>query len=394
MNLYFWLMRLPIVRPLLIVAVAAGTIGSVVAIQQPPITPQEVVRAISPPARPLPAEGSSASVTKFSFIAYGDTRGRQDGTALQYEHGMVVDAMLGTIKTLDATDAPVKFVLQSGDAVVNGGDAKQWNRSFVDLINRLTTGPGVPYFLAPGNHDVTSSADLNAPGRLNGLKNYLDAVSEFLPADGTARRLAGYPTYAFGYGNTFVVALDSNIAGDDRQFAWTKAQLAGLDRSRYINVIAFFHHPPFSSGPHGGPTLEAPSVALRARYLPLFREHHVRMTITGHEHFFEHWVERYQQGTNKYRMDHLVTGGGGAPIYTYQGEPALKDYLAAGATEKVALQHLVKPGTWAGDNPHHYVVVHVDGEDIQIEVVGVDWGRGFAPYRSSKAQLGDAGGKP
>lgn len=385
-------MGILVARPFLIFALATGAAGSFVAARQQAVTTPEVVRAISPPTRPLPTEHASAGVRKFSFIAYGDTRGRQDGTALQYEHGMVVDSMLATIKRLDATDSPVTFVLQSGDAVVNGGDARQWNRSFVDLINRLTGGAGVPYFLAPGNHDVTSSADLTTPGRLNGLKNYLDAVGQFIPADGTSRRLSGYPTYAFGYGNTFVVALDSNIAGDDTQFEWVKAQLAGLDRARYTNVIAFFHHPPFSSGPHGGPTLEAPALALRTRYLPLFREHHVRMTITGHEHLFEHWVERYEEGTSRYRMDHLVTGGGGAPLYTYQGEPALKDYLAAGAASKVALQHLVKPGVWAGDNPHHYLVVHVDGEDIRIDVVGVDWGRGFAPYRSSTARLMDGGG--
>jgi len=156
---------------------------------------------------------------------------------------MVVDSMLATIKSLDATDAPVKFVLQSGDAVVNGGDAKQCNRSFVDLINKLTSGAGVPYFLAPGNHDVTASADLNAAGRLNGLKNYISATDRLIPPDGASRRLAGYPTYAFGYGNTFLVALDSNIAADDVQFNWVKAQIEGLDRGRYTNVIAFFHHP-------------------------------------------------------------------------------------------------------------------------------------------------------
>jgi hypothetical protein len=34
-------------------------------------------------------------------------------------------------------------------------------------------------------------------------------------------------------------------------------------------------------------------------------------------------------------------------------------------------------------------VFHVDGERISIEVIGVDWGRGFSPYRSNTATLGD-----
>src|SRR5207247_2202755 len=127
--------------------------------------------------------------------------------------------------------------------------------------------------------------------------------------------------------NTFVLALDSNIAGDDTQLAWTTRQLEGLDRARYVNVVAFFHHPPFSSGPHGGAIVERAALLLRARYLPLFRAHHVRLVLAGHEHIFEHWVERYTDATGPHRMDHVVTGGGGAPLYNYQGEPDLREYV-------------------------------------------------------------------
>jgi hypothetical protein len=125
--------------------------------------PSGPVREISAPTRPLPEEDASAGITRFSFIAYGDTRGRQDGIGLQYEHSRVLDSMIGTIARLEGSAYPVRFVLQSGDAVVNGRDATHWNRSFVDLVNRMTSGAGVPYFLAAGNHDVTSAADLGSP---------------------------------------------------------------------------------------------------------------------------------------------------------------------------------------------------------------------------------------
>lgn len=355
----------------------------------------DVVREIAAPTHPLPEEAGSAGVTRFSFIAYGDTRGRRDGVELQYEHGLVIDSMIETIERLEKTDYPVRFVLQSGDAVVDGRDPRQWNRSFVDLVNRLTAGAGVPYFLAPGNHDVTSAMSLGAPGRIAGLRNYVEATSLLIPPAGAARRLADYPTYAFGYGNTFVLAIDSNIAADETQFDWIRSQLEGLDRRRYVHVIAFFHHPVFSSGPHGGSTLEPQTAELRARYEPLFRRHHVRMTIAGHDHVFEHWVERYQDSAGaSHRMDHLVTGGGGAPIYTYHGEPDLKDFLAAGAAEKVELEHLVRPGAHAADNPYHYVVVRVDGNAISLEVIGVGAGAGedFRPYRNRGMTI--AGGGP
>src|SRR5450631_814398 len=80
----------------------------------------ERVRAIKPPATPLPPEQESRGVTKFSFIVYGDTRGRRDGVDVQYEHSLIIDSMLARMKELTATPYPVRFVVQSGDAVVNG----------------------------------------------------------------------------------------------------------------------------------------------------------------------------------------------------------------------------------------------------------------------------------
>ena len=378
----------------------AGTLASAVAFASSPAhaqvipaagTPTDTVLAIAAPRNPLPSEEASAGVSRFSFIVYGDTRGRRDGVDAQYEHSLIVDAMLSTIDELADGPDPVRFILQSGDAVVNGRDPRQWNASFTGLINRLTTEGGVPYFLAPGNHDVTSAAALDNPGRLEGLANYLRAVAGLIPPDGSTRRLAGYPTYAFGYGNAFFLAFDSNIAEDPVQLAWARAQLEGLDRDRYPHVVAFFHHPVFSSGPHGAAVVERPTAALRAIWMPLFRAHDVGLLVTGHEHVFEHWVERYRDAQGGFhRMDQLVTGGGGAPIYAYRGEPDLRAYVAGTGADSARLEHLVRPGPERGDNPYHYVVMHVDGPRMWLEVRSVDWGVGYAPYRSKRAVLRDS----
>jgi len=360
-------------------------------VPRPAVAGPESVLAITRPRSPLPSEAASTGVTRFSFIAYCDTRGRRDGVDTQYEHSLIVESMLRTIASLATGPDPVRFVLQSGDAVVNGRDARQWNVSFVGLINRLTTEGGVPYFLSPGNHDVTAAAELDAPERQEGLRNYLRAVSQLIPPNGATRRLTGYPTYAFGYGNTFVLAFDSNIADDSTQYRWVAAQLAGLDRRRYVHVVAFFHHPAFSSGPHGASIVERPTAVLRTRYMPLFRKHGVDLLLTGHEHFFEHWVERFRDPSGKVRrIDQIVSGGGGAPLYSYRGEPDLRAYIAAAAGDSVRLEHLVRPGMAPGDNAYHYLVVHVDGERIWLEIIGVDWGRDFQPYRSARAALSDA----
>lgn len=342
---------------------------------------QGQVRSIKAPTHPLPAEEASAGITRFSFIVYGDTRGRRDGKEIQYEHSLVIDSILGEIKKLAASDYPVRFVLQSGDAVEDGRVTAEWNVSYVPLIDRLTTEGGVPYFLVPGNHEETTTEV--------GMKNYLAAVGALIPEESSPRRLKGHATFAFGFGNMFVIALDANIAGDETQYNWIKAQLEGLDRKRYVNVIVFCHQAPFSSGPHGGPRVEPETVELRKRYMPLFNEQHVRVIFSGHEHLFEHWVEHYTDTEGARRMDLVVSGGGGAPIYAYTGEPDLQKYLKANEANKVTLEHLVKPSVDRGLNPYHYVVVRVDGAKLDIEVISVDWGQGFKPYRSNEVVLQD-----
>jgi len=88
-------------------------------------------------------------------------------------------------------------------------------------------------------------------------------------------------------------------------------------------------------------------------------------------------------------MDLVVSGGGGAPIYGYTGEPDLDAYLKANEASKVKLEHLVKPGIERGLNPYHYLIVKVDGEKLEMQVVAVDWGTGFQPYRTNQVTLGD-----
>jgi hypothetical protein len=345
---------------------------------------REPVRSITAPKEPLPPEDGTAHITNFAFIVYGDTRGRRDGREVQYEHSLVIDSMVSTIKKSRTNGPPIRFVLQSGDAVVDGRNARQWNTSFVSLINRITSDAGIPYFLTPGNHDLTDASDITSTNRNRGLTNYLRAVADLIPPPGSVRRLEGYPTFAFGYGNSFFIALDSNIAADPHQYLWVVRQLESLDRTRYQNVFALFHHPIFSSGGHGGSKVERPTRDLRKLYMPLFRQYEVRAVLTGHEHLFEHWVERWTDSAGKkHRIDQIVTGGGGAPLASYEGEPDTDEYIKSDKAAKLQLEHLVRPGARPGDNPYHYVVVQVNGTEINIQVIGIDWGSDFKPYRSN-----------
>ena len=356
------------------------------------------VRAIEPPATRLPEEPASAGIPRFSFVAYGDTRSANDpnvpgdGWVIQAEHSRVVDRVISKARELASTPFPIRLVLQSGDAVLRGTDAAMWNVSFNPIIERLTKTANIPYYLTAGNHDVASGGE---DGRAQGLRNTLAAISKLIPPHGSPRRLNGYPTYAFGYGNSFFIALDSNIADDALQIAWVTNQLEHLDRARYRHVIVFFHHPAFSSGPHSRTSApgsdqkladrpEPQTAAIRNLWLPLFRKHHVDLTITGHDHLFDHWVEHYVDRGTTYRMDHVVTGGGGAPIYTYAGEPDVRAYLTANAAQGVRVDHLMKPGLTTDANPHHFVTIRVDGDRLSLEVTGIG-PADYKPYNGRAA---------
>jgi hypothetical protein len=383
--------------PVLQAVIIVSACGLAAAQQAPAPAPAPLawvaVKPIDPPATPLPAEDASAKVTRFSFVAYGDTRSGSgaggDAEVVHPLHTKVMDRMLSKVRELASTPFPVRFVLQSGDAVLRGQNGTMWNTGFTPIIERLTRGANIPYFFSVGNHDVTTTP-VGDPERSLGLHNTLTAMSKLIPAEGSPRRLSGYPTYSFGYGNMFVIALDSNIPSDPFQLAWVANQLERLDRERYKHVIAFFHHPPFSSGPHGGASaepvpgtgrkaadrVEVQTTAIRNLYMPLFRKHHVRMLVTGHDHLYDHWVERYDDQGVTYRMDTVVTGGGGAPIVTYAGEPDLRAYLAGGVAANLRVEHAMKPGSTAAENPNHFVLIQVDGDRLSLEVIGA----GDTPY--------------
>jgi hypothetical protein len=93
------------------------------------------------------------------------------------------------------------------------------------------------------------------------------------------------------------------------------------------------------------------------------------MTIAGHDHLFDRFIEHYDDASGTHRMDHVVSGGGGAPIYSYRGEQDLELYATAAAPLRVRVEHPVRPGVQEADNPHHFVVFEVDADRLWLQVV-------------------------
>jgi hypothetical protein len=83
-------------RPGFLVSVfaAATSIAAIHDVCRAQASDTNIVVPITPPRTALPPEDATRNITKFSFIAYGDTRGAFDGTIVQYEHSLVMATML------------------------------------------------------------------------------------------------------------------------------------------------------------------------------------------------------------------------------------------------------------------------------------------------------------
>jgi 3',5'-cyclic AMP phosphodiesterase CpdA len=74
--------------------------------------------------------------------------------------------------------------------------------------------------------------------------------------------------------------------------------------------VAFFHHPPWSSGEHGS------QLAVRREFGPLFERYGVDLVLTGHDHNYER--SKPMRGSEvasapTQGVSYLVVGSGGAP---------------------------------------------------------------------------------
>jgi 3',5'-cyclic AMP phosphodiesterase CpdA len=163
---------------------------------------------------------------------------------------------LAVAKQLAATRAkfPFEFVIMVGDNIYGGNSEKDYDKKFT-LPYKPLLDAGIKFYAALGNHDDPSERYYK-PFNMNGERFYT-----FKPANGVR-----------------FVALDSTYV-DDRQLKWVDEQL-GMSGSDW--KIAFFHHPPYSSGEtHGS------DETLRTQLEPIFVKHGVNVVLTGHEHFYE-----------------------------------------------------------------------------------------------------------
>ena len=176
------------------------------------------------------------------FVVIGDT-----GTGTEQQHELA-KVMMRYRQTF-----PYEFVLMMGDNMYGTEKTGDYKAKFEDVYKPLLDQK-VKFYAALGNHDESNQR-----------------FYEFFNMD-------GQEYYKFSKGNVSFYSLNSNYM-DKKQIDWLNEKLAA-DTSEW--KVAYFHHPPYSSGAaHGSDT------KLREIVEPMFVRHGVHVVFAGHEHFYE-----------------------------------------------------------------------------------------------------------
>ncbi len=199
-------------------------------------------------------------------------------------------AFSGAAATADLVQAglaasPGAQVLTLGDHTYPVGLAAEFNDCYQPTWGRFKerTWP------TPGNHEYYTPG---APGY------YAYFGARAAPEQG------GY--YSVQMGKWHVISLNSTLRGAafDVQLAWLRKDLA---RHSSLCALAFWHHPRYSSGGHGGNAYLAPVWQALA-------EGGVELALASHDHDYERFAPQDAHGVrdDARGMRQIVVGTGGA----------------------------------------------------------------------------------
>jgi 3',5'-cyclic AMP phosphodiesterase CpdA len=315
------------------------------------------------------------------------------------------------------------FLIALGDIVYPGGRAIQYMNHFFPVYNDvkkagIATGAplmaSIPFYPVVGNHDADAQR----------LPTYADAFSCFhwfsVPKNGPGegpwstplgkdpiaaehfRTMAGpeYPAmcnYSFDYGDGHFLVLDANgyAAKDmDSLLPWIERDLS---HSKQRWKFVCFHHPAFH-------TSKEHYTEQRMRLLqPLFERHGVDLVLAGHVHNYQRslplrfvpgpdgrdkrgrvngtlTLDREFDGVQKTRPDgviHLVSGGGGAKLYSLDLEKTVEQLMKDHPDNYQPLTAKYVP-------EHSFTVIDMTRDSLTVEQINIS-GNVVDSFRITKA---------
>jgi hypothetical protein len=228
----------PLLRALLVACVFAGCAAS-----GPTAGPVDVrgtsQAAAAAPEFPLPTRDGS-----LKFAVLGDFG---DASRRQYDVAAMMAKRYGTF--------PFEMVALVGDNMYGSQGERDYERKFAIPYKPLLDA-GVKFYAALGNHDDLGQrfyAHFNMDGRR-------------------------YYSFKAPKQDVRFFALDSTYLVPE-QLAWLEKELQGSGEDW---KIAYFHHPPYSSGDRHGS-----DAVIRQALEPILVKYNVSVVFNGHDHFYE-----------------------------------------------------------------------------------------------------------
>ena len=214
----------------------------------------------------------SLEADSLKFFAYGDSRTNVP------DHDQVAGAMVAQCETDPEFQT---LVLSVGDLVTHGDQESYWDAEVFDpdyagLRSMLAQ---LPYQSAMGNHEESGAL-----------------FAKYFPYP-----FVGGRYWSFDYGPAHFAMVDqyTGYGRGSAQLEWLTDDLASTDRPWKFVCL---HEPGWSAG--GGHENDS---IIQNYYQPLFEESGVSVVFGGHNHYYAR--------CDVNGVQHVTTGGGGAPLY-------------------------------------------------------------------------------
>jgi hypothetical protein len=226
-----------------------------------------------------------ADAVNLKFFMYGDTR-----TNIGW-HDSVCARM---IATYTADPAYQTIALHSGDWVERGTESHQtsqwWNYNYTNLMDNVKS---LAYAGCMGNHEDDGSV-----------------WAKYWPFPFVA---SPRYYYSFNYGPVHVTVLDqfTTYTNPSAQYTWLVSDLSASTKPWKIIVL---HQPGWSAGSY-----HANDTTVQSVIQPLCVQYGVQIVLAGDNHYYSR--------ADVSGVQHLTSGGGGAPLYTpVAGQPYIVTY--------------------------------------------------------------------
>jgi hypothetical protein len=341
----------------------------------------------------------------YRFVAYGDSETEPESAGVASPWPSKEDPRrLYLVDQVSAYRANLQTMLSrkpqailiAGDLVESGGEQRDWDEFWkmnTQADGSLSVASQIPILPAIGNHEYYGGPDggkYSLPAIIDASRRYFtyfhptgaqgreDYYSVRLgPArlislnscDGTPHRTAADPNYYMSSAPKEV----PGIQAGSRQTKWLEKELAEAQKVDQFTFV-FFHHCPYSSGPHGLPAGEGPGKdpqsgqPLRA-WTPLFMRYGVDAVFAAHD---EMWERSSIDGTE------VLPGRGKIP-HTVQ----FYDVGVGGDGLRSSAE--------GGKNPHQRFLAETGSPEQWENGVLVDGGRHYGHLEVNLEPDGDSG---